>query len=122
MAILSNTRYPSPLEPAVEVLLKYFGPQILRAILLSAGSEGPRSVIPNLAELLATFVTRVNGIQMGEWLGVILAEEGFPSDKATGESKSKLKAAILRYDPLSLSSGSSGMKADRILGQGRHVR
>ena len=96
VALLSNTRYPSPLEPAVEALLKYFGPQILRAILLSAGSEGPRSVIPNLAELLATFITRVNGIQMGEWLGVILAEEGFPSEKATAESKSKLKAAILR--------------------------
>ena len=96
VAILANTRYPSPLEPAVEALLKYFGPQILRAILLSAGSEGPRSVIPNLAELLATFVTRVNGIEMGEWLGVILAEEGFPSVKATGESKTKLKAAILR--------------------------
>ena len=57
-------------------------------------------MIPNLAELLATFVTRVNGIQMGEWLSVILAEDEFPSAKATGESKTKLKAAILRLVPL----------------------
>jgi hypothetical protein len=97
VALLSNTRYPSPLEPAVETLLKHFGPQLLRAILLSAGSEGPRSVIPNLAELLATFVTRVNGIEMGEWLNRILAEERFPSAKTTVEAKTKLKAAILRY-------------------------
>lgn len=96
MALLSNTRYPSPLEPAIETLLNHFGYQILRAILLSAGSEGPRSVIPNLAELLATFTTRVNGVQMGEWLTAILAEEGFPSLKATLESKVKLKGAILR--------------------------
>jgi len=96
VALLANTRYPSPLEPAVEALLNHFGYQLLRAILLSAGSEGPRSVIPNLAELLATFVTRVNGVQMGEWLSAILAEEGFPSPKATLESKTKLKAAVLR--------------------------
>jgi len=96
VALLSNTRYPSPLEPAVETLLSHFGYQILRAILLSAGSEGPRSVIPNLAELLAVFTTRVNGIQMGEWLTAILGEEGFPSLKATGESKTKLKGAVLR--------------------------
>jgi hypothetical protein len=96
VALLSNTRYPSPLEPAVEVLLNHFGYQILRAILLSAGSEGPRSVIPNLAELLAVFTTRVNGIQMGEWLTGILGEEGFPSSKATVESKTKLKGAVLR--------------------------
>lgn len=96
VALLSNTRYPSPLEPAVETLLSHFGYQILRAILLSAGSEGPRSVIPNLAELLAVFTTRVNGIQMGEWLTAILGEEGFPSSKATVESKTKLKGAVLR--------------------------
>jgi hypothetical protein len=96
VALLSNTRYPSPLEPAVETLLKHFGPQLLRAILLSAGSEGPRSVIPNLAELLASFVTRVNGVQMGEWLNGILAEEGFPSAKTTGEAKTRLKTAVLR--------------------------
>jgi len=95
--LLSTTRYPSPLEPAIETLLNHFGYQILRAILLSAGSEGPRSVIPNLAELLATFTTRVNGVQMGEWLTGILGEEGFPSVKATGESKVKLKGAVLRY-------------------------
>lgn len=93
---MSNTRYPSPLEPAVETLLKHYGPQMLRAILLSAGSEGPRSVIPNLAELLATFVTRSNGVETGQWMDGILAEEGFPSVKTTAESKTKLKAAILR--------------------------
>jgi len=97
VALLSTTRYPSSLEPAIETLLNHFGYQILRAILLSAGSEGPRSVIPNLAELLATFTTRVNGVQMGEWLTGILGEEGFPSVKATGESKVKLKGAVLRY-------------------------
>lgn len=96
VALLAGTRYPSPLEPAVATLLQHFGPDILRAILLSAGSEGPRSVIPNLAELLATFVTRVNGVELGQWLGGILAEAAFPSAKATPESKTKLKAAILK--------------------------
>jgi hypothetical protein len=96
VALLANTRFPSPLEQPVEVLVQHFGYQLLRSIILSAGSEGPRSVIPNLAELLATFVTRVNGVQMGEWLTGVLGEEGFPSAKATGESKLKLKGAILR--------------------------
>jgi hypothetical protein len=54
--------------------LKHFGPQILRALLLSAGSEGPRSVIPNLAELLASLVVRVPGEEMASWLNAILAE------------------------------------------------
>ncbi len=55
-------------------LLQHFGPQILRAVLLSAGSGGPRSVIPNLAELLASFVQRVQGDEMGRWLNAILWE------------------------------------------------
>jgi hypothetical protein len=54
--------------------LKHFGPQILRALLLSAGSEGPRSVIPNLAELLASLVVRAPGEEMASWLNAILAE------------------------------------------------
>lgn len=112
VALLSTTRYPSPLEPAVETLLKHFGPQVLRAILLSAGSEGPRSVIPNLAELLATFVTRVNGVEMGQWLNAILAEDGFPSAKATGEAKANLKAAILRSVADPPTSRSGGRRAD----------
>ncbi len=74
MALLATSRFPSPLEPLADSLIKHFGPQILRAILLSAGSEGPRSVIPNLAELLASFVQRVKGEEMGNWLNVILGE------------------------------------------------
>ncbi|RSH89503.1 hypothetical protein EHS25_002053 [Saitozyma podzolica] len=96
VALLATTRFPSPLEPIADTLLKHFGPQILRALLLSAGSEGPRSVIPNLAELLASLVVRVPGEDMASWLNAILAEEGFPDARATSEAKARLKTAVLR--------------------------
>ncbi|RXK39632.1 hypothetical protein M231_03134 [Tremella mesenterica] len=97
VALLSTTRFPSPLEPISDALLQHFGPQMLRAILLSAGAEGPRSVIPNLAELLATFVTRIKGEALGVWLDQILGEPGFPDVRATNEAKIKLKQTVLRY-------------------------
>jgi hypothetical protein len=76
--------------------VRHFGPDILRALLLSAGSEGPRSVIPNLAELLASLATRVKGPDMNAWLDGILFQEGFPDVRATLESKTRLKEVILR--------------------------
>lgn len=96
IALFANTRYPSPLESATESLINVFGPRILRALLLSAGSEGPRSVIPNLAELLASLVTRVSGPDMSSWLDAILGEPNFPDARATTEAKSRLKGHILR--------------------------
>lgn len=96
IALFTNTRYPSPLEPIADSLIKHFGPRILRALLLSAGAEGPRSVIPNLAELLASLVTRVPGLEMAQWLKEILAEEGFPDRRATQEAKSRLQMEILK--------------------------
>ncbi|WVQ72312.1 hypothetical protein IAR50_001862 [Cryptococcus sp. DSM 104548] len=96
VALLSRTRNPSPLESVMEPLLDAFGPALLRALILSAGSEGPRSVIPNLAELLANLVTRVSAQSLAPWLDGILSVDGFPDVRATPESKKKLKDAILR--------------------------
>lgn len=96
VALLSNTKYPSPLEPLSEDLFRHFGAQILRSLLLSAGSEGPRSVIPNLAELLACLVQRIPGEAMASWLNAILVEEGFPSAKSTPASKDRLKEVVLK--------------------------
>lgn len=96
IALFANTRYPSPLEPIADTLVRHFGPEILRALLLSAGSEGPRSVIPNLAELLASLATRVKGPDMNTWLDGILFQEGFPDARATLDSKTRLKEVILR--------------------------
>lgn len=87
IALFANTRYPSPLESAVEPLVAAFGPRILRALLLSAGAEGPRSVIPNLAELLASLVTRVPGPDMSAWLDAILAEVSLPVVVVADESQ-----------------------------------
>ncbi|ODN73851.1 hypothetical protein L202_07374 [Cryptococcus amylolentus CBS 6039] len=96
VALLSKTRNPSPLEDMMEPLLDAFGPALLRALILSAGSEGPRSVIPNLAELLANLVTRVSAQHLAPWLDGILGVDGFPDVRATPESKKKLKDAVLR--------------------------
>lgn len=96
VSLLAGTKFPSPLEPLADTLLKHFGPQLLRAIILSAGSEGPRSVIPNLAELLAGFVSRVPGLEMGQWMDVILAEEGFPDRRATPAAKARLKEVVIK--------------------------
>ena len=93
---MAITKYPSPLEESTSSLLHHFGPQILRAILLSAGAEGPRSVIPNLAELLAAFVQRVPGIEVGQWMNQILAEDGFPDRRATDDAKERLKDVVTR--------------------------
>lgn len=94
--MLAGTRFPSPLEPLADTLLKHFGKQLLRAVILSAGSEGPRSVIPNLAELLASFVQRVPGEEMMRWMGEVLAEEGFPDSRATPAAKARLKEVVMK--------------------------
>jgi hypothetical protein len=96
VALLASTRYPSPLEPIANTLLKHFGPQILRALILSAGSGGPRSAIPNLAELLASLVLRIPGPELAGWLQAILAEDGFPDRRSTPESKQRLQSEILK--------------------------
>ncbi|CAK9779796.1 ARM repeat-containing protein [Cutaneotrichosporon oleaginosum] len=96
VALFANTRYPSPLEEPSERLVKLYGPRLLRALLLSAGAEGPRSVIPNLAQLLASLVTRSQGSDMAAWLDAILAEPGFPDPRATPEAKARLKGVVLR--------------------------
>jgi hypothetical protein len=96
VALFANTRYPSPLEEPAERLIKHYGPRLLRALLLSAGAEGPRSVIPNLGELLASLVTRVPGPDIAAWLDTILAEPGFPDPRATTEAKARLKGVVLR--------------------------
>lgn len=96
VALFANTRFPSPLEPIADTLIKHFGPQLLRALLLSAGSDGPRSAIPNLAELLASLVVRVPGPDMAGWLQVILGEDGFPDRRSTVDSKQRLQAEILK--------------------------
>jgi len=96
VALLSGTRFPSPLEPLADTLLKHFGRQLLRAVLLSAGSEGPRSVIPNLAELLASFVQRIPGEEMMRWMAEVLAEERFPDARATPAAKARLKEVVMK--------------------------
>jgi len=96
VALLAGTRFPSPLEPLFDTLLKHFGKQLLRATILSAGSEGPRSVIPNLAELLASFVQRVPGEEMMRWMAEVLGEEGFPDVRATGAAKARLKEVVMK--------------------------
>ncbi|WVF66636.1 hypothetical protein IAT40_001376 [Kwoniella sp. CBS 6097] len=96
VALLANTRYPSPLEPLSDPLLAHFGPLILRALLLSAGSEGPRSIIPNMAELLAGLVGRASPTDMAVWLDGVLGQNGFPDPRATPDAKKKLKEVILR--------------------------
>nr|ODO01293.1 hypothetical protein L204_02021 [Cryptococcus depauperatus CBS 7855] len=96
VALLVKTRSPSPLESLFDPLLFAFGPSLLRALILSAGCEGPRSVIPNLAELLAALITRVSGSQMAGWLEDVLSVEGFPDRRATPASKKKLRDAILK--------------------------
>lgn len=93
---MAGTRFPSPLEPLADTVLKHFGPQLLRAVLLSAGSEGPRSVIPNLAELLAHFVQRIPGEEMMAWMDAVLAEQGFPDPRATPAAKTRLKEVVLK--------------------------
>ncbi|WRT63297.1 uncharacterized protein IL334_000202 [Kwoniella shivajii] len=96
VALLANTRFPSPLESLSDPILAHFGPMILRALLLCAGSEGPRSVIPNMAELLSALVGRVKADDMAGWLDGILNQDGFPDPRATLASKKKLKETILR--------------------------
>lgn len=53
-------------------------------------------MIPNLAELLAGFVTRIPGLEMGEWMDGILNQEGFPDRRATPAAKARLKEVVLK--------------------------
>lgn len=96
IALLHGTRYPSPLEGPSDPLWAHVGPGVLRAVVQGAGADAPRSVIPNLAELLAALVQRCGAQRAGEWLEGVLWVEGWPDARATGAAKTRLKETILR--------------------------
>ncbi|KAL7414593.1 armadillo-type protein [Mrakia frigida] len=92
---ISRSRSPQDLLEAFNIVLRTHGHSILQAILFGAGGHCPRSVIPHLAELLASLVARLPEL-CAAWLTTILSVEGFPDPRATAKAKEKLKNAIFK--------------------------
>ncbi|TFK33337.1 armadillo-type protein [Crucibulum laeve] len=89
------------LAPHKAALLATHGPSIMRAVLQGFAAVAPRSVVPNLIEMLGTLMSRAggSGTEVGGgaalWMKNILFADDFVSSKAGPEAKEKfLKAAI----------------------------
>lgn len=85
MASPSATTYQNVVLPRI--------PSILRSILLAIGGGAPRSHLVSLSELLHACLLRVPD-QARPALKALLAEPGFPTERAALESKARFERAI----------------------------
>ncbi|KAG6844171.1 hypothetical protein H0H87_009290 [Tephrocybe sp. NHM501043] len=87
-----------------ERLLQVQGRRIMKAVLEGFASVAPRSVMPNLIEILGTLLSRAGGGIGGgggaggavavAWIREILFSDNFVASKATPEVKETFAAAI----------------------------
>lgn len=70
----------------------------MRSTLLAIGGIAPRSHLVALSELLHACLLRVHD-QARPALKALLAESGFPTERATPESKARFERAIIRQAP-----------------------
>ncbi|KAJ2817041.1 hypothetical protein IWW50_006296, partial [Coemansia erecta] len=89
----ANSR-PSPATPLLAALWAEFGPAWLRATLLGIGGAHPRSLLPNLAELLFAMVRHhLSSVKL--WLAELLAQPAFPSPHASDSAKRQFVQQLL---------------------------
>ncbi|KAG6875593.1 hypothetical protein C0992_003155, partial [Termitomyces sp. T32_za158] len=88
-----------------ERLLQLYGRRIMKAVIEGFASVAPRSVVPNLIEILGTLLSRAGGGLGGgggaggavaaNWIREILFADDFIASKATREVKESFATAIL---------------------------
>ncbi|KAJ1808183.1 hypothetical protein LPJ77_002521 [Coemansia sp. RSA 2523] len=90
----ATTARPSPATPLLASLWSEFGPEWLRATLQGIGGAHPRSLLPNLAELLFAMVRHhLQSVKL--WMAELLAQPAFPSPHADDAAKRQFVQHLL---------------------------
>ncbi|KWU41813.1 hypothetical protein RHOSPDRAFT_36639 [Rhodotorula sp. JG-1b] len=93
LSSVQQTRMASPSATTYQNVVLPRIPSILRSTLLAIGGGAPRSHLVSLSELLHACLLRVPD-QARPALKTLLAEPGFPTERATHESKARFERAI----------------------------
>ncbi|BGP18218.1 hypothetical protein JCM10213v2_006275 [Rhodosporidiobolus nylandii] len=94
LSAVQQTAFPTPSSRTFSTVLSTRLPSLLRALLLAIGGGVPRSHLTQLSELLHACLLRL-GEPARQGLRGLLGEDGFPSERAGGEQKSKFERAVL---------------------------
>ncbi|KAI0791113.1 ARM repeat-containing protein [Abortiporus biennis] len=91
--LINRTVTTDELNEARELLVQTHCRNVMQALLNGFAGVAPRSVTPNLIELLSTLVTRFP-LQSRAWITEILYSDNFTQSKATPEAKEKFVKSI----------------------------
>ena len=94
ISIVQQTRMASPSATLFREILLPHTLSILQSLLLSIAGGVPRSHLTSLSELLHACILRIPEETRGG-LKMLLGQEGWPSERATGEVKMKFVRAVL---------------------------
>ena len=93
LSSVQQTRMASPSAATYQTVVLPRIPSILRSTLLAIGGGAPRSHLVSLGELLHACLLRVPD-EARPALKTLLAEPGFPTERATDESKARFERAV----------------------------
>ncbi|GAA5959566.1 hypothetical protein JCM8115_003751 [Rhodotorula mucilaginosa] len=93
LSSVQQTRMASPSAATYQTVVLPRIPSILRSTLLAIGGGAPRSHLVSLSELLHACLLRVPD-EARPALKTLLAEPGFPTERATDESKARFERAV----------------------------
>ncbi|GAA5873443.1 hypothetical protein JCM3774_002418 [Rhodotorula dairenensis] len=93
LSSVQQTRMASPSATTYQTVILPRIPSIMRSTLLAIGGVAPRSHLVSLSELLHACLLRVPD-QARPALKALLAESGFPTERATPESKARFERAV----------------------------
>ncbi|KAF4611624.1 hypothetical protein D9613_003989 [Agrocybe pediades] len=98
--LIHRTSVLEELRPHKLALLNAHGPNLMRAVLQGFAGVAPRSVVPNLIEILGTLLSRASSYEPGlvgnahQWMKDILLSDNFVPSKANLEAKNKFIKAV----------------------------
>ncbi|KDR78193.1 hypothetical protein GALMADRAFT_65460 [Galerina marginata CBS 339.88] len=98
--IIHRSSLTDELIPHKTALMTTHGRSLMRAILQGFAGVAPRSVVPNLIEMLGTLLSRASGADGGpgggapQWIKDVLMSDDFVPSKAGPEAKAKFIKAV----------------------------
>lgn len=113
--LVHRTAIHDELAENKQQLLQAHGRAIMKAVLWGFAGVAPRSVVPNLIEMLGTLIVRCDGLVVGRWISEILFavspilwesaprqlmmewQDDFVPSKATPQAKERLIKSLLGY-------------------------
>ncbi|KAG8684324.1 hypothetical protein FRC08_013751, partial [Ceratobasidium sp. 394] len=91
---LRKTRNENSLAEAGDALLRRQGAILMEALLLGIGGSAPRSTVPNLAELLASLVSRAPA-EARTWMNSLLMVDNPGNARIPAAAREKFMKAVL---------------------------